>query len=135
MLQRWACYFPHQVFSSETMSLWRLLEIIDSPEKNLVSFHQHFTPHLSGVLESPGLTQRNQGRGNAPQLIQRCHKVPLGQRNICTLAPFTVVHLAYLVVLQNLVGALVRPHGRMRLHSGYPASILFLFLHFQCSKQ
>ena len=78
----------------------------------------------------PGLPQRNQGRGNAPQLIQRCHKVPLKQRNICTLAPFTVVHLAYLVVLQNLVGALVRPHGRMRLHSGYPASILFLFLHF-----
>ena len=29
----------------------------------------------------PGLPQRNQGRGNAPQLIQRCHKVPLGQRN------------------------------------------------------
>lgn len=78
----------------------------------------------------PGLPQRNQGRGNAPQLIQRCHKVPLGQRNICTLAPFTVIHLAYLVVLQNLVGALVRPHRRIRRHSEYPASILFLFLHF-----
>lgn len=130
MLQRQACYFPHQVFSSETMSLWRLLEIIDSPEKKFSFVSSAFyTPPVrrAGV---PGLTQRNQGRGNAPQLIQRCHKVPLGQRNICTLAPFTVVHLAYLVVLQNLVGALVRPHGRMRLHSGYPASILFLFLHF-----
>ena len=88
-----------------------------------------YTPPVRrpGVL---GLPQRNQGRGNAPQLIQRCHKVPLGQRNIFTLAPFTVVHLAYLVVLQNLVGALVRPHGRIRRHSGYPASIIFLFLHF-----
>ena len=56
--------------------------------------------------------------------------MPLGQRNICTLAPFTVIHLAYLVVLQNLVGVLVRPHGRIQRHSEYPTFYLFLFLHF-----
>lgn len=129
MLQRQACYFPDQVFSSETMSLWRLLEIIDSPEKNCFVSSAFYTPPVrrAGV---PGLPQRNQGRRNAPQPIQRCHKVPLGQRNTCTLVSFTVIHLAYLVVLQNLVGALVRPHGRIRRHSEYPASILFLFLHF-----
>ena len=45
----------------------------------------------------PGLPQRNQGRENAPQLIQRCHKVPLGQRNICTLAPFKYCHTSCLL--------------------------------------
>ena len=64
-------------------------------------------------------------KNNSPRV-----KVPLGKRNVCTLAPFSAMHLAYLVVLQNLVAALVRPHGRNRRHSGYPTSTLFLFLHF-----
>lgn len=130
------CVTASGLLFSRSSFLFRDDEFMASPWNNWQSWKKFsfvssafYTPPVrrAGV---PGLPQRNQGRRNAPQLIQRCHKVPLGQRNTCTLVSFTVIHLAYLVVLQNLVGALVRPHGTIRRHSEYPASILFLFLHF-----
>ena len=132
------CVTASGLLFSRSSFLFRDDEFMASPWNNWQSWKKF--SFVSSAFYTPPVRRAGVPRLDATKsrkrectpahVIQRCHKVPLKQRSICTLAPFTVVHLAYLVVLQNLVGALVRPHGRMRLHSGYPASILFLFLHF-----